>query len=80
MKLKVIGSNQTVVSYPDGVDVLFSYNTPVAVFVPGSGYLRSSTKYSVTTSKHVNSWVGGKDIGTVISQKELDEIIGRREN
>jgi hypothetical protein len=80
MKLKRRGSNQTVIEYPDGVEVLYSYNTPVAAFVPGRGYVRSSTKYSVTTSKHVNSWVGGRNVGTVISQEELDEIIGRREN
>jgi hypothetical protein len=31
-------------------EVLFSYETPVAAFVPGKGYLRTNVNYSKTTS------------------------------
>lgn len=56
MQLKNLGSNKTEIHFPNGVVVFFSYNTPVAAFVPGRGYLRTSKRYSVTTSKHLNQW------------------------
>ena len=54
MKLNIIGPNQTEVERGNGITVFFSYNTPVAVFVPGQGGLVTNTKYSVTTSRHIN--------------------------
>jgi len=57
MKLNPVAPNQTEVEKANGVIVFYSYKTPVAVFVPGKGALCSSTKYSVTTSKHVNQTV-----------------------
>ena len=56
-KLKPIASNQTELERADGVTVLYSYQTPVAVFVPGRGALCTRQKYSVTTSKHINQAV-----------------------
>lgn len=53
MKLNPVGSNQTEVEKDKGVTVLYSYKTPVAVFVPGKGALCTTTKYSSTTSKHI---------------------------
>lgn len=54
MTLKPVGSNQTEVSFKNGVVILFSYQTPVAAFVPGKGGLADNHKYSVTTSRHIN--------------------------
>jgi hypothetical protein len=34
--------------------VTLSYGVPVAVFVPGQGYLKTDRKYSVTSSRHAN--------------------------
>ena len=59
MELNPIGSNQTEVSYASGARVLFSYETPVAAYVPGTGYLRTAKRHSVTTSKHINAWLAG---------------------
>lgn len=53
MKLSPVGSNQTEVERGDGVTILYSYQTPVAAFVPGKGALCTTTKYSRTTSKHI---------------------------
>lgn len=53
MKLNPVGSNQTEVER-DGVTILYSYQTPVAAFVPGKGGLCSNKHYSTTTSRHVN--------------------------
>ena len=55
MKLTPIGSNQTEIERADGVIILYSYKTPVAAFVPGKGGLCTSTKYSATTSRHINA-------------------------
>jgi hypothetical protein len=57
MTLNQVGSNQTEISRDGGVIVLYSYSTPVAVFVPEKGALCSNRKYSVTTSRHVNTAV-----------------------
>ena len=57
MKLKPIAANQTEVEREGGVTVFYSYETPVAAFVPGSGALCTIKKYSRTTSKHINQAV-----------------------
>jgi len=64
MKLKVIGPNQTEVSYPSGVRALFSYNTPVAVYLPGRGFIVTSGKHSRTTTRHIGAWVGSAETST----------------
>ncbi len=56
-KLNPVGSNQTEIERADGVTILYSYKTPVAAFVPGKGALCTSTKYSTTTSRHINKAV-----------------------
>lgn len=53
MKLSPVGSNQTEVEREGGVTILYSYETPVAAFVPGKGALCTTTKYSRTTSRHI---------------------------
>jgi len=59
MKVKNIGSNQTEVHLNNGDIVLVSYETPVAAFVVGEGYYRTSEKWSATTTKHINKWLDG---------------------
>lgn len=55
--VRSVGLNQIVLELgPD--EYLFSYGTLCAAFVSGSGFLKSDRKYSVTTSRHVNGWVG----------------------
>lgn len=76
MRLNPSGSNQTVVSTDNGAEVLFSYRTPVAAFIPGRGYVRTKTRYSVTTSKHINQWLGGNaNRATEVEQSELDSLL-----
>lgn len=64
MKLHNVGSNQTQISLDNGTEIFFSYNTPVAAFVPGIGYVKTEKKWSVTTSKHITMWIGRKDAPT----------------
>ena len=75
MHLKNILPNQVELCKDDGTVVFISYATPVAAFVEGS-WIRSAEKYSATTSKHVNQWLGrcGCDAETV-PQSQIDSLM-----
>lgn len=75
MKINSVGSNQTEVERKGGVTLLYSYATPVAAFVPGKGALCTKTKYSATTSRHINQAV--KRWGSSrhdVEQSEIDAL------
>ena len=57
MQLKPIASNMTQLDL-NGYQILFSYQTPVAC-LSDNGYYRTSKKWSVTTSRHINKWLDG---------------------
>ena len=82
MKLRQIGNNQIVVSMPKtvtykAIEILFSYETPVVVRIPGSSkyvgdkYYVTTTKFSRGTTRHINSFVGDND-RTPVSQETLE--------
>ena len=73
MKLQSIGSNMTELNI-NGVSVLFSYSTPVAGW-DDKGAFRTSKHYSTTTSRHINKYLGGKDIGRKVDQEYIDSIV-----
>jgi len=75
MKLRNIGSNQTELEIGQDVLVFFSYQTPVAAFIPDQGYIRTNHKWSRTTSKHVNKWLRGY-AATEVDQSILDTLVG----
>lgn len=58
----------------NGARVLFSYGAPVAAFIPGKGFVRTVEKYSVTTTRHVNAWIGGHFCPTV-KQSEIEALV-----
>ena len=74
MKIKQLGSNQVELVIPGKARVLFSYNTPVAAFIEGRGWVKTNRFYSVTTSKHINKYLQGLEYETV-EQSELDELV-----
>lgn len=53
-----MSNNLQTVKLSDGREVCLSYGVVVAAFIPGRGYLRTSERYSVTTSKHMNAFAG----------------------
>ena len=57
MRLTPIATNQTEVETADA-RIFFSYSTPVAAYVFGRGFVRSQEFFSVTTSRHINKWIG----------------------
>lgn len=71
--LKALGANKTEVQI-NGHTVFFSYNTPVAANLKEGGFVRTATKYSVTTSKHITQWLNGANAKTV-DQSEIDALI-----
>ncbi len=58
--LKIITPNMTVLTIGDK-EILFSYETPVAVRYSDASFLVSSNWFSKTTTAHINKWVGKKN-------------------
>ena len=74
MKLQQLGSNQTLLVMPQGEEFLFSYETCVAGFTPGEGYFKTSTKFSRTTSKHINQYLEGVN-ATIVEQIDIERAL-----
>ena len=79
MKIKSLKANQTQITLPNGTIVFVSYKTPVAAFIVGKGIIRTSKKWSVTTTKHINAWIREEFSPYVsveeVEQRELDTIL-----
>ena len=78
MQLTPIASNMTEVETDLG-RVLFSYRTPVAAYIFGKngfggGFVRTEKWWSVTTSRHINKWIGNCTTKEV-SQTYLDKLV-----
>lgn len=73
MRLHSLAANANVLYFGDKA-ILFSYETPVAAFVPGRGYLRTSTKWSQTTSRHIKKWLVDRS-STEVPQEEIENLI-----
>ena len=77
-KINPVASNMTEMELNNGILVLFSYKTPVAAHVPGEGFKRTSKKWSVTTSRHINKWIkdihGGSDKIEELPQSYFDSL------
>jgi hypothetical protein len=56
LSLRQVGPNQTELHIGDAV-VFFSYETAVVAYIRGQ-WFRTAQKHSVTTSKHINQYLG----------------------
>jgi len=84
LKLKQLGNNKTELKIgpdfgsgstpPERIFIFFSYETPVAGW-DNQGAFRTEEKYSKTTTKHVNEYLGGKDIGRTVSQQYINSLL-----
>ncbi len=64
MELKKIGSNMREGTTAKGVRVLVSYETPVAAHNPATdAYVRTTYKWSSTTTRHISKWLNGAVAG-----------------
>ena len=59
MKLTRLGASKTLLALSSGTEIFYSYNTPVACQTRTFDYFRTATKWSATTSRHINKWLGG---------------------
>ena len=75
LKIKSIASNMTELCI-GSTYILFSYDTPVAGW-DDKGAFRTLQHYSATTTKHINKYLGGKDIGRGLSPVAIHNIINR---
>ncbi len=73
MKLNPVGSNMNEIEV-DGKSILFSYKTPVAGW-DDEGAFRSEDWFSMTTTKHINKYLGGKDVGRKVSQSYIEGLV-----
>jgi len=73
MQLRPIKSNMTELTVGN-TTVLFSYRTPVAGY-DDQGAFRTAQHYSVTTTKHINQYLGGKDVGRTVSQDYINSLV-----
>lgn len=74
MHVRSLGSNQTQVTVGNDTRIFFSYETPVAAYIPGRGYIKTRRFHSRTTSKHINQWLDGAP-AEVVDQEELNEWV-----
>lgn len=74
--IKHLGKNTTELHLKN-VIILFSYETPVAVYSPELGFLKTEQKFSRTTSSHITKWIGAtKRIPvTTVSQDKILEFL-----
>jgi len=57
MKLQSFAANRTVLTFDDGTEIFFSYETPVAGYSNELGYVRTNQWYSSTTTRHINKYI-----------------------
>jgi len=71
---KINKTNASEIKYENGAHILRSYATAVAAYIPALGWLETTTKYSVTTSKHISQWKkrNGYPLTTPVPQAEID--------
>ena len=74
MQLTPIAANQTQLNLNDGTEIFFSYKTPVAAKLSNFEYIRTATKWSTTTTRHINKWLDGVIAETVV-QTILDNLV-----
>lgn len=74
MHIKPLGSNQTLLTTNHGWLILYNYETPVAGYNPIlKTYFRTSKKFSLTTTKHINKWLEGVK-AVEMDQADIDNI------
>ena len=57
MKLQSFAVNRTLLSFDDGTEIYFSYETPVAGYSNKLGYVKTNQWYSSTTTRHINRYL-----------------------
>ncbi len=56
MKLQSFAVNRSLLTFDDGTEIYFSYETPVAGYSNKLGYVKTNQWYSSTTTRHINRY------------------------
>ena len=58
--LRNLGSNKTLITFPNGLELYYSYSTCVCCYSPlTKEFYRTSKKWSRTTTRHINEYLKG---------------------
>jgi hypothetical protein len=76
ISLKSVATNQTELTIDDTM-VLFSYNTPVAYHTPGDWARVTESKFSQTTTKHINQWLKRHELeqSMTVPQETIETVL-----
>ena len=75
MTLTPIKANMTELEI-DGMRILFSYKTPVAVMHTDGYTYRTDKKWSATTSRHINQWISSNGLfGALFAKQEFFDTL-----
>lgn len=74
MNLVNLGSNMNEIVLGNR-SVLISYQTAVAMYIEGMGYIVTDKKWSKTTSKHINKFLSGSKPYKIESQDFFDNLL-----
>ena len=77
MKLKSFALNRTLLSFDDGTEIYFSYETPVAGYSNKLGYVKTNQWYSSTTTRHINKYLDD-NFALNVEQDTINNLIGER--
>ena len=75
---RIRSTSATVQTFENGIEVLYSYSTPVACYFPASGVTwRTSEHYSVTTSRQLSEWCKGYPEAELVEQGWINLVAER---
>ena len=76
MKLQSFAANRTLLSFDDGTEIFFSYETPVAGYSNKLGYVKTNTWYSSMTTRHINRYLQDAYYPSPVGQvSEVDQSV-----
>jgi|GEM_PF-1575447 len=77
-KLQPLASNMTELQI-NGTTILFSYQTPVAIYDHTYGFRVTTKKWSRTTTKHINKWLELRSAPCIqnVEQSIIDDVLNR---
>jgi len=72
---RIRNTSATLHTLDNGIQVLYSYSTPVACYFPESNVTwRTNEYYSVTTSRQLNEWCKGYPDAVLLEQGWIDGV------
>ena len=73
---KQVGSKSMFIhTFPNGAQIVRSYLTLVAAYIPGLGFFKTTEKFSTTTTRHIGVWakMNGYPLVTALPQADIEE-------